>query len=227
MSHNSVLRCEAVSKHFELGNESVKVLRDISFDIKKGEMASIVGASGSGKTTMLNIMAGLDDPSEGGVFMVDQPLKGMKDKDRASLRNKHMGFVFQFHHLLPEFSALDNVLMPCRINGKISKAEIEYAHELLDKVGLKDRVIHRPSELSGGERQRVAIARSLIRKPAFVLMDEPTGNLDEDTSEQVQGVINDLNTTIESSFVIVTHNQEWAKCHPVQFLLTKGHLTRL
>ena len=227
MSHESVLKCNSVSRHFDLINETVEVLNDISFDVKKGDLASIVGTSGSGKTTLLNIMAGLDDPSEGDVVMVGQPIKGMSDKDRAALRNKHMGFVFQFHHLLPEFSALDNVLMPCHINGKVSKEERQYAEHLLTQVGLKDRVLHRPAELSGGERQRVAIARALVRKPAFVLMDEPTGNLDEETSEQVQGVIKDLNDSLNVSFVVVTHNQEWAKSHPVQFKLTKGRLNSI
>jgi lipoprotein-releasing system ATP-binding protein len=224
MSHDSVLKCESVSRHFDLINESVQVLKDISFEIKKGDLASIVGTSGSGKTTLLNIMAGLDDPNTGDVFMVGKPIKKMSDRQRASLRNKHMGFVFQFHHLLPEFSALDNVLMPCHINGKIAPEEKQYAEHLLSEVGLKDRMIHRPAELSGGERQRVAIARALVRQPDFVLMDEPTGNLDEETSEQVQAVIKDLNEALKVSFVVVTHNQEWAKSHPVQFRLTKGQL---
>jgi lipoprotein-releasing system ATP-binding protein len=138
-----------------------------------------------------------------------------------------MGFVFQFHHLLPEFSALDNVLMPCRINGAISTEQLQYAEHLLTEVGLANRQTHRPAELSGGERQRVAIARSLIQKPDFVLMDEPTGNLDEDTSEQVQNLITDLNQKLQSSFLVVTHNQEWARQLPIQFKLTKGHLTKI
>lgn len=227
MSHKSVLSCQQVSKSFELVNEKVHVLRDISFSINAGDMASIVGTSGSGKTTLLNLLAGLDNPTSGSVSMVGQPLSELNDRSRARLRNDHMGFVFQFHHLLPEFSAEENVLMPCRIRGRISTEEREYAQYLLEQVGLQDRVIHRPSELSGGERQRVAIARALIRKPDFVLMDEPTGNLDEDTSEQMQDLIEALNQTSQSSFIIVTHNQEWARHHPVQFQLTKGHLTKV
>lgn len=227
MSLDTVLECRSVSRHFELINETVPVLNDISFAIHKGDMASIVGKSGSGKTTLLNLMAGLDDPSQGEVYMAGNLLRGIADKPRAALRNKHMGFVFQFHHLLPEFSALDNVLMPCRINGKISKEEIAYAQELLQRVGLESRVNHRPAELSGGERQRVAIARALIRKPDFVLMDEPTGNLDESTSEQVQQVIEQLNAQLQASFIIVTHNQEWASKQPVQFSLTKGQLHKI
>ncbi len=227
MNRETVLQCQHVSRRFKLINETVEVLKEIDFSIHRGEMASIVGASGSGKTTLLNLLAGLDDPTEGKVLMVDRELSSMSDRERARLRNEHMGFVFQFHHLLPEFSALDNVLMPCRINGRIQKAEREYAEFLLEKVGLKDRIIHRPAELSGGERQRVAIARALIRQPDFVLMDEPTGNLDEETSEQVHGLIVELNKTLDSSFIVVTHNQDWAKEHPVQFKLTKGQLTKL
>lgn len=225
MSLDSVLSCQDVSRSFDLVNEKVHVLKDVSFSIKAGDMASIVGTSGSGKTTLLNLLAGLDDPTTGTVNMVGKPLNTLSDRARAAVRNDHMGFVFQFHHLLPEFSALENVLMPCRIRGVISAEQRDYAHYLLEQVGLKERIIHRPSELSGGERQRVAIARALVRKPDFVLMDEPTGNLDEETSEQIQDLIGQMNQATGSSFVIVTHNQEWARQHPVQFQLTKGQLT--
>lgn len=227
MSHKTVLSCQQVSKSFDLVNEKVHVLKDISFSIEAGEMASIVGTSGSGKTTLLNLLAGLDNPTSGSVEMVEKPLSDLSDRARARLRNDHMGFVFQFHHLLPEFSAIDNVLMPCRIRGQLKTEEREYAQYLLEQVGLKERIIHRPAELSGGERQRVAIARALVRKPDFVLMDEPTGNLDEETSEQIQNLIDGLNQSSQASFIIVTHNPEWARHHPVQFLLTKGHLTRV
>ncbi|MFQ3283252.1 ABC transporter ATP-binding protein, partial [Reinekea sp.] len=202
-------------------------LKDISFDISVGEMASIVGTSGSGKTTLLNLLAGLDEPTVGDVLMAGQNLAKLADKDRARARNKHMGFVFQFHHLLPEFSALDNVIMPCRIVGKVTDESIEYGKSLLSSVGLGDRMRHRPGELSGGERQRVAIARALINKPAVVLMDEPTGNLDEDSSEQAQKLIESLNYQFKSSFVIVTHNQDWANHIPIQFKLSKGHLEKV
>jgi len=227
MNPNSVLSCENVSREFALVGEKVEVLKDIDFDILRGQMVSIIGASGSGKTTLLNLLAGLDDASSGSVRMVGQDLKTITDRNRALLRNKHMGFVFQFHHLLPEFTALDNVLMPWRISGKISSESIEYARHLLKRVGLSERMIHRPAELSGGERQRVAIARALVKKPDIVLMDEPTGNLDEYTSENIQILINELNADFDSSFVVVTHNQEWASKHPVQFKLTKGHLTKI
>ncbi|MFQ3229154.1 MAG: lipoprotein-releasing system ATP-binding protein [Reinekea sp.] len=227
MNPNSVLSCQSVSRSFKLGHESIDVLKDISFDISVGEMASIVGTSGSGKTTLLNLLAGLDEPTVGDVLMAGQNLAKLADKDRARARNKHMGFVFQFHHLLPEFSALDNVIMPCRIVGKVTDESIEYGKSLLSSVGLGDRMRHRPGELSGGERQRVAIARALINKPAVVLMDEPTGNLDEDSSEQAQKLIESLNYQFKSSFVIVTHNQDWANHIPIQFKLSKGHLEKV
>lgn len=227
MNPNSVLSCQSVSRSFKLGHESIDVLKDISFDISVGEMASIVGTSGSGKTTLLNLLAGLDEPTVGDVLMAGQNLAKLADKDRARARNKHMGFVFQFHHLLPEFSALDNVIMPCRIVGKVTDESIEYGKSLLSSVGLGDRMRHRPGELSGGERQRVAIARALINKPAVVLMDEPTGNLDEDSSEQAQKLIESLNDQFKSSFVIVTHNQDWANHIPIQFKLSKGHLEKV
>jgi lipoprotein-releasing system ATP-binding protein len=207
-----------------MADDVVHVLKDIEFDIHDGRMVSIVGASGSGKTTLLNLMAGLDDPTDGTVLMNDQPVEKLSDVQRASLRNKFMGFVFQFHHLLPEFSAIDNVLIPCRIQGRISKESYQYAKELLTNVGLQQRINHRPSELSGGERQRVAIARALINKPGIVLMDEPTGNLDEETSEQIQRMIQQLNEKTGTSFVVVTHNQDWAGQFPVRYRLTKGHL---
>ncbi len=226
MNRESVLACENVSRYFTLANSQVDVLKEISFDVKKGDAVSIVGASGSGKTTLLNLLAGLDNPSQGKVKMVGQEINGMKDKQRALIRNRHMGFVFQFHHLLPEFSAIDNVLMPCRISGKITPQMMNYAQELLSQVGLLERMTHRPSELSGGERQRVAIARALVKKPEIVLMDEPTGNLDEETSEQVQNLIGGLNKLSHSSFIVVTHNTQWANKMPTQFVLTKGKLLK-
>lgn len=224
MSHEFVLSCHDVSRSFKLGRDEVHVLKNIHLDVKQSDMVSIVGTSGSGKTTLLNLLAGLDDPTTGTVTMAGHQLSSLGDKQRAQLRNQQMGFVFQFHHLLPEFSALDNVLMPFRIQGKVSTEDRQYAESLLDQVGLGSRMKHRPGELSGGERQRVAVARSLVRKPAFVLMDEPTGNLDESTSESIQDLIIALNREVQSSFIIVTHNTEWAKQMPVQFKLTKGCL---
>lgn len=227
MSLKTVLACRNVSRDFEIAQEKVHVLKNIEFEAFAGQMISIVGSSGSGKTTLLNILAGLDDPSVGEVEMAGHTVAQLSDKHRASLRNQSMGFVFQFHHLLPEFSALDNVLMPCRINGKVSADQREYAVYLLTEVGLSNRINHRPAELSGGERQRVALARALINKPDFLLMDEPTGNLDEDTSESVQTLIQQLNKTTGATFITVTHNQDWANQHPVQYRLAKGSLTKI
>jgi lipoprotein-releasing system ATP-binding protein len=223
MNHD-VLRCEAVGRFFKLGPEQVEVLHDINFTIDPGELVSVVGSSGSGKTTLLNLLAGLDTPSTGEVFMAGQAISTLNDRRRAQLRNQHMGFVFQFHHLLPEFSALENIVLP-QVIGGLSQTDTEpRALQLLDRVGLKDRARHRPAELSGGERQRVAIARALINNPPVVLMDEPTGNLDDSTSEQVHDLIMELNRDMDASFIVVTHNQDWARQMPKQYLLKRGRL---
>jgi lipoprotein-releasing system ATP-binding protein len=223
MNHN-VLRCDNVYRSFTLGPSNVDVLKDINFTITTGEAVSIVGSSGSGKTTLLNLLAGLDTPSAGEVFMADQALSGLSDRRRAQLRNQHMGFVFQFHHLLPEFTALENIILP-QIIGGMKQADTEpRAMQLLERVGLQDRAGHRPAELSGGERQRVAIARALINQPPVVLMDEPTGNLDDTASEQVHELIMELNRDMDSSFIVVTHNQDWARQMPKKYLLKRGRL---
>jgi lipoprotein-releasing system ATP-binding protein len=223
MNHN-VLRCDNVYRSFTLGPSNVDVLKDINFTITTGEAVSIAGSSGSGKTTLLNLLAGLDTPSAGEVFMADQALSGLSDRRRAQLRNQHMGFVFQFHHLLPEFTALENIILP-QIIGGMKQADTEpRAMQLLERVGLQDRAGHRPAELSGGERQRVAIARALINQPPVVLMDEPTGNLDDTASEQVHELIMELNRDMDSSFIVVTHNQDWARQMPKKYLLKRGRL---
>lgn len=219
-----VLQCLNVSRHFKLGPQTVEVLSHIDFSVEPGELVSIVGSSGSGKTTLLNLLAGLDTPSGGDVYMAGQALSKLGDRERARLRNQYMGFVFQFHHLLPEFSALENIVMPTVIGGHYRRDAREKAASLLERVGMKDRADHRPAELSGGERQRVAIARALINEPKVVLMDEPTGNLDDTTSEQVHELIMELNRTSNASFVVVTHNQDWAQQMPRQLRLKKGHI---
>lgn len=220
-----VLSCRQVARRFQLGPQTVEVLHDIDFQVEPAELVSIVGSSGSGKTTLLNLLAGLDSPSDGEVYMAGQALSSLSDRARARLRNEHMGFVFQFHHLLPEFTALENVVLPQIIGGQYQARSRDYARELLQRVGLVERVDHRPAELSGGERQRVAIARALINKPRVVLMDEPTGNLDDSTSEQVHELILDLNRQFDASFVIVTHNQEWARQMPRCLTLKRGHIS--
>lgn len=202
-----VLECQNLSKHYDDGKHQVSVFDGIQLALKAGEAAAIVGASGSGKTTLLNLLAGLDLASSGDVLLEGVAWSSMKDKQRAVMRNRNLGFVYQFHHLLPEFSALENVMMPMLIASKARKHAVEKATELLAQVGLKERLQHRPSQLSGGERQRVAIARALANDPACVLMDEPTGNLDEKTANEIQALIQSLKVELNMAFLIVTHDE--------------------
>lgn len=204
--NSSVLTCANVSKHYGEGALAVSVLRNINIDILPGERVAIVGASGSGKSTLLNILGGLDVPDVGDVTVLGEVLSNMSADQRGFLRNRSLGFVYQFHHLLPEFSALENVCMPLLI-GKLPKAQAkEKAMSMLQRVGLGHRLEHKPSELSGGERQRVAIARALVTSPACVLMDEPTGNLDTHSADSIQQLMLELNQSIGTSFIVVTHD---------------------
>ncbi|CAH6878142.1 lipoprotein release complex - ATP binding subunit [Vibrio chagasii] len=207
---SNFLQCNDIRKTYREGSLDTEVLKGVSFEVEKGELVSIIGTSGSGKSTLLHILGALDDASAGSVSFLGQDLAKLSSNKQAKLRNQHLGFVYQFHHLLSDFSALENVAMPLLIGGeKPAKAKQE-AQLLLDKVGLSHRVDHRPSELSGGERQRVAIARALVNKPALVLADEPTGNLDHNTAVSIYDLMRELNREYDTAFLVVTHDGELA-----------------
>lgn len=211
---NSLLSAQCVTKSYPMGRSRLEILRGIDLEIGKGEAVCIVGSSGAGKSTLLHILGTLDKPTLGKVFYKGRDLTRQSDEELASFRNEAMGFVFQFHHLLGEFSAVENVMMPSRIAGLSVKESRENATELLELLGLKDRLTHFPSELSGGEQQRVAIARALVRKPEVLFADEPTGNLDTINGEKIQELFFELKTRLQLTLVVVTHDQVFAKKFP-------------
>ena len=207
---NTILACEAVCKNYYDGQLNVQVLDNLTLQVEKGRSIGIVGASGSGKSTLLHILGGLDKPTSGRVSLMGQDLSQLSQKQLSGLRNQYLGFVYQFHHLLPEFSALENVMMPLLIGKRPKEQARERALLMLEKVGLKDRVQHRPGELSGGERQRAAIARALVTDPACLLADEPTGNLDRKNALNILDMMMELKQELGTALVVVTHDDEMA-----------------
>lgn len=221
---NIVLSCNNVGRSYNDGALNVQVLNGLDMRVEEGQSVSIIGASGSGKSTLLHILGGLDMPTTGSVNLMGNDLGKMNQKQLGALRNRYLGFVYQFHHLLPEFSALENVMMPLLI-GKKPKAEAEtQAAGMLEKVGLKARMLHRPSELSGGERQRAAIARALVTRPKCLLADEPTGNLDRKNAQNVLDMMLELKSELGTSLVVVTHDDELAERFDRVMTMTDGRL---
>lgn len=221
-----VLHCSALCRVYADGDRKVTVLQDVNLSLAAGEKIAVIGASGSGKSTLLNLLGGLDNPTSGQVLMVGQDLSTLNEAQLCRLRNKRLGFVYQFHHLLPEFDARENVAMPLLIGGMVRASAWDRAAEILDRVGMSHRLDHRPGQLSGGERQRVAIARALVSSPDCVLMDEPTGNLDPHSAAQVLELIDELGQE-SAAFVVVTHDPAIARQMNRTLELRDGSLQEL
>lgn len=224
---NNVLEASQICKSYRDGQQVTQVLQDVDLRVAAGQMVAIVGSSGSGKSTLLHILGTLDAPDSGELAVAGQQIARLSNNAKAALRNQKLGFIYQFHHLLMDFSAVENVTMPLLIQGVNPKLANEQAATLLTRVGLGHRLSHKPSELSGGERQRVAIARALVTKPALVLADEPTGNLDQHTAESIYQLLRELNREFATSFVVVTHDRVLAARLDQQYLMADGRLEPL
>lgn len=222
-----VVACREICVTFSEPGLSVDVLHDINLSVRSGESVSVVGTSGSGKSTLLHTLGGLMEPTSGEVVLSGQTLKGLTAAQSGNVRNRHLGFVYQFHHLLPEFSALENVAMPLLIRGESPADSKEQAEHILKRVGLSHRLNHKPSELSGGERQRAAVARALVTRPDCVLADEPTGNLDQKTAAQVQDLLLELMEAEKLALIVATHDLQFARSLAVQYELREGSLHHL
>ena len=221
---SNIIECRSVSFSYNEGNNKTSVLKNLNFEIKSGETTAIIGQSGCGKSTLLNLMAGLDTPTEGDVLIANTNISKISEKDRTELRAKNLGFVYQFHHLLNDFSSLYNVALPLLIMGVDKSDALLQAKKILTKVGLENRLNHKPSELSGGERQRVAIARAMITEPTCLLADEPTGNLDAENAKEVLELIIELNTNKTTALLIVTHDLSIANKMGRKLTLTNGEI---
>ncbi len=227
MSDVASLSCTNLHKSFEEGDLKVNVLQGVDLTVAAGERIAIMGSSGSGKSTLLHLLGGLDDPTEGRIQVGGENISVLNERAKSELRNNKLGFIYQFHHLLPEFTALENVALPLLIRGESAAVAMQSATGLLEKVGLQDRLQHKPGELSGGERQRAAIARAMVTRPECILADEPTGNLDEQTAEKVFEVMLELNTEYKVSLLMVTHNANLASRMDAVFELRDGKLEKL